>query len=300
MNAENNIFVGGWIVTQGDMSIDKHPDALAAFNKAIEGIVGAKYEPLALLATQLVAGKNYCILCKVTLATLEPVVTLKKVIVYADLDGNATITKISDVLGGAPISCIPANSDAVLGGWEVVKGDTSIEVHPDALAALEKAVTGLMGAKYEPTDLVATQIVSGNNYCILCRITPVTLDPKPKFAFVYVYEDTEKNASVTGIDEIIGAPMPGGFIANEGDTKLDKNPKVKEAFDAAIKDSLGVQFDSVAYLGSQVVAGINYLVLCKTTVVYPGAEPKLTFVTINVDLEQNAKLLKTEPYTPGK
>ncbi|MBO5558184.1 hypothetical protein [Ruminococcus sp.] len=300
MSIEKTTVKGGWTITQGDTSIEKHPDALAAFEKATAGFIGVKFTPVALLATQIVSGKNYAILCKATPATLDPATTLKVVIVYEDLNGNATITGIKDVLGAdypvfaATCDC-SANDNIVLGGWNITLGDPSIDKHPDALAAIEKATAGMLGAKYEPIALLGTQIVAGKNYCILCRITPVTLDPKPTMKLVYVYEDTEGNAVITEIKEIIGAPVPGGFIANDGATDLNSNPEVKNAFEKATKDLLGVDYEPIAYLGYQIVAGKNYLILCESKIVVPDPIPSLTLVTVYEDLDGNCKIINTEP-----
>ena len=300
MSIENTTLKGGWVITEGDTSIEKHPDALAAFEKATAGYVGVKFTPVALLATQLVSGKNYAILCKATPATQNPITTLKVVIVYEDLNGNATITGVKDVLGtsypifGAECACA-ANDAPVFGGWSITLGDPSIDKHPAALAALKKATAGMLGAKYEPIALLGTQIVSGKNYCILCRITPVTLDPKPTMKLVYVYEDLQGNAVITDIKEIIGTPVPGGFIANDGATDFDSNPEVKNAFEKATKDVFGVDYEPIAYLGYQIVAGKNYLILCESKIVVPDPIPSLTLVTIYEDLEGNCKIIKTEP-----
>ena len=83
--------VGGWKTPD---SRELTPEALDAFNKAMEGLVGVDYKPVALLGTQLVAGMNYCILCeaKVVYPGAEPYYA--KVTVYEDLKGNATVTDI--------------------------------------------------------------------------------------------------------------------------------------------------------------------------------------------------------------
>ena len=46
MSIENTTLKGGWVITQGDTSIEKHPDALAAFEKASAGYVGVKFTPV--------------------------------------------------------------------------------------------------------------------------------------------------------------------------------------------------------------------------------------------------------------
>ena len=72
-------------------------EAQAAFDKATAEFDGNDLEPMALLATQVVAGTNYAILCHSELVTAEPVESIQVVIVYEDLEGNATISGISNL-----------------------------------------------------------------------------------------------------------------------------------------------------------------------------------------------------------
>ena len=66
------------------------------FDKALEGYDGAKLEPVELLSTQVVAGVNYRFLCNETV--LVPGAEPKEVIVtvFKDLDGNCSITDVTD------------------------------------------------------------------------------------------------------------------------------------------------------------------------------------------------------------
>ena len=61
----------------------------------MEGLLGVKYEPLALLSTQLVSGTNYCFLCEGTTVTPGEPASLYLVKVYADLQGGAEILEIT-------------------------------------------------------------------------------------------------------------------------------------------------------------------------------------------------------------
>ena len=72
-------------------------DAQAAFDKALEGMDGAVYTPVALLSTQVVAGTNYCILCQITPVVPNPAPTWALVYIYADLQGNAEIMNVYDL-----------------------------------------------------------------------------------------------------------------------------------------------------------------------------------------------------------
>lgn len=91
--------VGGWTPVVPEAG--KLPeDAQAAFDKALEQLVGAVYTPVALLSTQVVAGTNYCILCLVTPVVPDPVPTWALVYIYADLQGGAEIMNVYELYVG--------------------------------------------------------------------------------------------------------------------------------------------------------------------------------------------------------
>ena len=88
--------VGGWAPAVQEAG-ELPEDAQAAFDKALEKLVGAKYTPVALLGTQVVAGKNYCILCQVTPVVPDAVPAWALVYIYADLKGNAEILNVYEL-----------------------------------------------------------------------------------------------------------------------------------------------------------------------------------------------------------
>lgn len=92
---------GGWQVPDEITAVEVPDDALAAFNKAMEGFTGNDLTPMALLGTQVVAGTNYAFLCRSKLVTADPVESIQVVIIYEDLEGNTTISEIKTVDLGA-------------------------------------------------------------------------------------------------------------------------------------------------------------------------------------------------------
>ena len=82
-------------------------------------------------------------------------------------------------------------------------------------------------------------------------------------------------------------PAMGGWTVAEH-TEISEEEKA--VFDQAMEGLLGVSYEPVAYLGHQLVAGRNHCFLCKATVVYPGAAPKLVLVYIYEDLNGGAKV----------
>lgn len=83
---------GGW--TAFNFTLTR--EAMAVFEKALEGFVGVKYTPLA-FATQVVAGTNYCYLCKGVVVYPDAPELAVKLYVYAPLEGAPHITHIERI-----------------------------------------------------------------------------------------------------------------------------------------------------------------------------------------------------------
>ncbi len=91
---DSGIMTGAWSISDSATMTD---DVQKIFDKAVDGITGATYEPIAYLGSQVVAGTNYCFLCKATVAhpTATPHYTLMHI--YEDFDGNVEIADIQDI-----------------------------------------------------------------------------------------------------------------------------------------------------------------------------------------------------------
>ena len=87
---------GGWELADNEAA-DLPEDVRNAFDKAAEKYTDAELKPVAYIASQVVAGMNYMILCEAETAGQEPPISYQMVIIYADLEGNAEITHITNV-----------------------------------------------------------------------------------------------------------------------------------------------------------------------------------------------------------
>ena len=68
-----------------------------AFDKAVETLDGADYEPVAYLGSQTVSGSNYVALMRVTPVVPDAEPEFDLVTVYEDLDGKEEITDTETV-----------------------------------------------------------------------------------------------------------------------------------------------------------------------------------------------------------
>ena len=154
---------GGWTIPEDAAVSD---EARAAFEKAMEGLTGVSYQPVALVGTQLVSGTNYCILCEARVVYPDAVPYYALVYVYADLQGGAKILNIAildigDIAETGELKSAEEAPAALMGSWSVDR-ESSVET--------EGALLHL-----------ASQVVNGTNHCVLCK--------GGKLAFVY--EDLE-------------------------------------------------------------------------------------------------------------
>ena len=90
--------MGGWTPSENPAITE---DVQALFDKAMEGLVGVGYTPVAYLGSQVVAGTNHCILAQaqVVYPDAQPYYVL--IYLYQDLQGNVQIMNIADFDIGA-------------------------------------------------------------------------------------------------------------------------------------------------------------------------------------------------------
>ena len=67
--------------------------------------------------------------------------------------------------------------------------------------------------------------------------------------------------------------------------------QVQHIFECAMDGLVGVDYQPIALLGSQVVAGTNYAVVCEATVISPDAASCYAIVYVNEALDGTAALL---------
>ena len=94
-------------------------------------------------------------------------------------------------------------------------------------------------------------------------------------------------------------PITGGWaIHNDFDGIDDAN--AMSAFEKATEDLDGYRYDVAAVLGSQIVAGTNYLYLCRAEMVVPDAKPEYVILKVYEGLEGNAEITGSLRLLEGK
>lgn len=86
--------MGGWEVTE-DASVTK--EAQAVFDQAMPDHDRVVYDAVALLATQVVAGKNFCILRRTSVIDSDEAPTYQLVYLWRDLQGKVQVLDIQEI-----------------------------------------------------------------------------------------------------------------------------------------------------------------------------------------------------------
>lgn len=137
---------GSFSFNQGDVSLDSNEDVKAAFENATAGSQGISYEAVGYLASQSVAGTNYCILSRIQ-SSADSAPELCMIFIYEDLEGNAGITETTELdiasladesevsVAGMPDPFEEAGSlieAAGIVGFEITVPEATID-HPDRI-----------------------------------------------------------------------------------------------------------------------------------------------------------------------
>ncbi len=183
--------------------------------------------------------------------------------------------------------------DWLAGGWFY---NPDLPVINDEIFAKAAVDTDL-----QPLNILATQVVAGTNYAYLACDFNNALGASTAYKIVIVYNDLDDNSEVTKIADFdveaylegdgntTQDNLAGGWTNNsELPNMLDED--MNAAFDQALAELTGVDYEPVCVLASQVVAGTNYAILAKGTTVTAEAPTHLYIVSIYVDLENVATL----------
>lgn len=202
---------------------------------------------------------------------------------------------------------------AVLGGYNVNAGLVGVALPGEAQAAFNKAMDAIEGATYDPIALLGTQVVSGTNYALLCRVTPIVTDGTSELAVVTVYEDLDGNAeilsaapfdlaTVAGTNNALTTDdeMVGGFETNTEFTAQSEDEDTAKIFDTAEAEAAksGDIYSFAAELGWQAVNGENHAFL----VLKDGDDSKQArwaVLTAYEGLDGNVSLLSVYELDPG-
>lgn len=191
---ESANLTGGWAINS-KFEPSENINAMSAFDKATEGLVGYSYTVMAVLGSQIIAGTNYSYLCRAEMAVPDAKPEYVIVNIYEDLEGNSEITGRLKLLEGKE-------------GWEYNDMNPFMEENKEVKAAFDKALDGLTGAEYEPIAYIGYK---DNSYAVLTKITITSVEPLTSLSTVYI----TKTDSGAMIDDIYDIDMSLENVGNQ-------------------------------------------------------------------------------------
>ena len=149
---------GGYDV---NVNVNGMPQKVAtAFDEITNTLLGAKYNPIAYLGTQVVNGTNHAILAEQTIITG---VDSKCVVVMVinEKDQGLTLAAIERVL----------DSGEAFGGTSI---DCKTDIPDEAMPALSNALSSFIsGATIKSFAYLGSQLANGMNYYIAAEVSPL-------------------------------------------------------------------------------------------------------------------------------
>ena len=187
-------------------------------------------------------------------------------------------------------------NEPLAGGWTPAE---DFSVTEERRAIFDKGMAVLLGVDYEPLAYLGSQVVAGKNHVFLAKGTAVTPALPVSYALVYLYEDLQGGVKVLTVANLPIVPQEDGTLAlpeeglmggwayvedpaftDEDEAKLEK----------ALQSQVGASYTIVAYVGEQVVAGLNRCLLCQVKPVVPNAQPHYALAYVYTDLQGGAEL----------
>ncbi len=187
--------LGGWTLDLNANMLNIPNDALVVYNKAVQNYTEMKLEPIAYLGKQIVSGTNYMYFCKVTAGKTKLYTNYRVVVIYNDLEGNASITSVKtfDIVSYADKSIPPINEETT-GGWAINTNMNGAVLDDGIKYSFNNAVSSVSGATYTPIAKLAYKNNGGNDYVIL------TLTKKGSnnyFNVLTIYEQLDGNSDIS-------------------------------------------------------------------------------------------------------
>lgn len=160
-----------------------------------------------------------------------------------------------DLLGGITLT------GNILGGWQL-EGKPIGSSMPQKLATgWDAAMEGFVGSDFTPQFLIGTQLVNGINYAVIAEQTLIVKDPTKHIAVVIVNVPFNMTGEGSKIIRVISADAP------------EVPADVMALFNSATSKLLGSNHRSILFIGSQVVSGMIFYLICESMPVRPGATP---------------------------
>ena len=190
----------------------------------------------------------------------------------------------------------------IAGGWTMNTEFGEVTLPEEVASAMEKLNAEKNGAPFTPVAYLESQVVAGMNYNVLC------LDGVDNtLKTVELCVDLDGNVSPGGETKIIVPECLGGELTFENEPVsggwgcgaaigAGLSEDVQAKFDKALEGNVGVGYEPLCLLGTQVVAGENFAILCRATPATQDPTPALAVVVVYADLNGGAEILSVNAF----
>ena len=226
----------------------------------------------------------------------------KKVLCISIIVLCLIIAIVCIVLHGHKNSNDNGNGSEITGGWTLNNDIKSMSISKNAMSVFNKAIEDYTGMTFEPIALLGTQVVSGTNYMFLCKGTTVTEKPETSLKVVIVYNDLKDKTKITSVSDFDytkyvnkdiendSEELSGGWQVKSPSEKGILDDDVQTIFDKATSTLTGMSYKPIAVLGTQIVSGTNYAVLCYGSASYENMPEAIYLLSLYKDLEGNQEI----------
>ena len=198
--AQNNsdALVGAYNTNLVSFSLKDNPDAMNAFEATFpNGYNYTHYEPIALLGTQVVSGKNYLYLCKSTWTDYQENVSFVLLQIYQDLSGK------SEVMGSAILFPTEESREE---GEDYIDNTGSYlpENIPAIQNAFKEAVPDNENVSYIPLAYIGKHTQEGKpeEDVIFTAKKSKGKDAKANYELLYIGKDKDGKANLVKTEDV--------------------------------------------------------------------------------------------------
>ena len=163
-----------------------------------------------------------------------------------------------------------------LGSWNV---SVVVDAMPQKVATAVSALSEqLMGAEYTPIAYLGSQVVNGTNHAVLAEQL-VVAGKDTKNVVVLIFNEKGMDCTLVAIERVLESGGEAGGIVVDATTDIPE--EAQEAFDTVFEGFVGSKVEPFAYLGSQVVKGVNYIFAAEVTPTVADPVTKVAIVIVN-------------------
>lgn len=166
------------------------------------------------------------------------------------------------------------------GSWKI---DVNLNGMPQKIAtAFEKVKETLVGAEYEFIAYLGSQEVNGVNHAVLAKqIVTAGRDSENIVAMIFNEKPNETEAAPVAIERVVESGMEIGGTTVRVDKILDLEGDEMKVWRDAFNGYVGYSMQPIAYLGSQLTKGPNFIFAATADPAVPNSEMIAAIVTIN-------------------